>query len=288
MAKKRMQSPSSMNTYFQCPRKYFFLYKLRLPTKPSIHLVRGHVAHSVLEKMYTVLPEVIADNHKENLNVVVKELLKKFWNESKEEFDKLDMAQGEIDGYYEETQNMLLNYVLIFSKKLDEQMAKGLSFPEAFRKLSPVTEKEYLSWDHYVKGFIDVVEDVDGRVRLMDYKTSKRAKISDGYKLQLAVYALLYEKEHKKLPHEVGIYFLKYPLPDGEQTLIVDDELLKLAQFKIEQIHASTTSDDINDYPENRGPLCKWSTGQCDFYEYCYQDKEVPSEPLPSKWESKK
>ena len=115
----------------------------------------------------------------------------------------------------------------------------------------------------------------------MDYKTSKKAHITDAYKLQLAIYALLYQEEHKKMPDEVGIYFLK----DGvEKIITVDDELLKLAKFKIEQIHASTTSDDITDYKKNQTPLCKWSTGQCDFYDYCFKGKEIPKEPLPSRY----
>ena len=284
MGKKRMQSPSSMNTYFQCPRKYFYQYKLRMPTSPSIHLVRGSVAHLALEKLYTILPEVIAENYKQNLQIIVKELLKKYWAESKDEFDKLDMHAQEIQGFYEETENMLIKFIDTFSEKLDAQIAKGMSFVDAFKALSPETEKEYLSWELYVKGFIDAIENVDGKVRLMDYKTSKRSVINDAYKLQLAIYALLYKVEHKKIPDEVGIYFLK----DGvEKMLVVDEDLLKLAEFKIEQIHASTDSDDMVEYSKNQTPLCKWSTGQCDFYDYCFKGKDIPKEPLPSTWKKK-
>ncbi len=283
MGKKRMQSPSSINTYFQCPRKYYYIYKLRMPTSPSIHLVRGSVAHLVLEKLFTILPEIIADNYKENLKVVIKELLKKYWSESKEEFDKLDMTKQEIELYFEETENMLLNYLNLFIKKLDKEIEKGNNFVEAFKKLTPETEKEYLSWDYYVKGFIDVIENYEGKTRLMDYKTSKRPKMTDAYKLQLAIYALLYKLKHDKLPDEVGIYFLK----NGEVTLPVNEDLIKEAEFKIEQIHASTESDEISDYKKNQTPLCKWSSGQCDFYDYCFGKKEIPKEPLPSQWKKK-
>ncbi len=287
MGKKRMQSPSSMNTYFQCPRKYYFIYKLKLPTKPSIHLVRGSVAHLALEKLYDILPEVIADNHKENLKTVIVELLRKYWLEAKDDFDKLSMSEQQLESYFEETKDMLLNYIARFTDKLEAHMFKGLSFVDAFKKLTPLREKEYLSWDYYVKGFIDVIEDDDGKIRLMDYKTSKRAQINDAYKLQLAVYALLYEMEHHKKPHEVGIYFLKYKGADGEQVIPVDEELIKHAKFKIEQIHMSTTSDDIADYPLHKTPLCKWSSGQCDFYDYCYNGKEIPPLPEPKVVEKK-
>lgn len=276
-----MQSPSSINTYFQCPRKYYFIYKLKLKTKPSIHLVRGSVAHLALEKLYDVLPEVIADNHTRNLQTVIVELLRKYWAEAEDDFAQLAMPQQQLDAYYEETKQMLLNYIALFTKKLDKYLTQGLSFPDAFRKLTPIREKEYLSWDFYVKGFIDAVENVDGTIRLMDYKTSKKAEISEQYKLQLAIYAMLYELEHQEKPREVGIYFLKYNGLQAEQVIPVDEELIKHAKFKIEQIHASTDSDNIADFPQNKSPLCKWSSGQCDFYEYCYEGKEIP--PLPVK-----
>lgn len=273
---KRLQSPSSINTYLQCPRKYYFMYHLKMPTSPSIHLVRGSVAHLALEHVFEVLPEVIAENYRANLKVVVVELLKKFWKEHKDEFDELNMNEQEIQAYYEETKDMLHNYMDQFVDKIDEQITKGLDFPAAFRKLTPIAEKEYKSTEHGVRGFIDVIENHDGIVRLMDYKTSKKAHISEAYKLQLAIYAMLYEIEHGEKPDEVGIYFLKH----DEHTLKVDEELVKHAKFYIEQIHMSTESDDINDYPMKTSPLCKWSNGQCDFYDYCFRGKEIPKEPL--------
>ena len=259
-----------------------------MPTSPSIHLVRGSAAHSALESLFTLLPEVISENYHENLKVIVTELLKKYWSESKEKFDELNMSDQELDSYFEETKMMVVNHVNVLAKRIEAQMEKGLSFPDAFRKITPLTEKEYLSWDYYVKGFIDVIENPDGAVRLMDYKTSKRAHMTPQYKLQLAIYALLYELKHKVRPEEVGIYFIKHTDPQAEQTLKVDDELISHAKFKIEQIHASTESDNLVDYPKNETPLCKWSTGQCDFYDYCFGNKKIPKEPLPSTWKKKK
>jgi len=289
MGKKRLQSPSSINTYLQCPRKYFYIYKWKLPGSPSIHLVRGVVAHSALEKLYDLLPEVISDSYKKNLRVIAIELLKKFWKESESEFAQLKMTSQQLDTYFEETKDMLLTHLDLINDRLEFQMSKGLSFVEAFKKIKPVCEKEYKSWDFYVRGFIDVIEDVDGKIRLMDYKTSKKAKISDAYKLQLAIYAMLYELEHGVKPAEVGIYFLKFPKDQGgEMVLPVDEELIKHGKFMVEQIHASTDSDNIADYPKNQTPLCKWSTGQCDYYDYCFKGKPLPPEPLKSQWQIKK
>ena len=273
-------SPSAINTYLQCPRKFYFQYILHLPTSPSIHLVRGNVAHLALEDLYLLLPEVVSENYQDNLKVVILELLKKHWNQAHKELAELEMSPQQLESYFAETQGMLINHIELLCKRIDEHMAKdSLTFPEAFRKLTPEREIKYRDENHKVQGYIDVIENIDGKVRLMDYKTSKRAHISDAYKLQLAIYAMLYEIKHDKKPDEVGIYFLK----EGEKTLVVDDELITHGKFMVEQVHMSTDTDDIIDYPKKPSPLCKYSTGQCDFYEYCFQGKKIPKEPLERK-----
>jgi len=258
-----------MNTYFQCPRKYFFIYNLKLPTRPSIHLVRGSVAHLVLENFFKIKPSGISQTYKQDFPIIILELLKKHWNEHLEEFEKCHLAPDQFNSYYIETQIMLLNWLNQFIRRLN---ATNLPFIEAFNALRPETEVEYISTNYSVRGFIDAIEKHDNIVRLMDYKTSNKAKITDAYKLQLAIYALLYEERHQVRPNHVGIYFLN----EGEQLLEVNDELINHAKFMIEQIHASTETDNIIDYIKKPSPLCKWSSGQCDFYDYCYNGKKIP------------
>jgi len=93
--------------------------------------------------------------------------------------------------------------------------------------------------------------------------------LNENYKLQLGIYALLYQYKHKKTPDKAGIYFLRYK----PRYISVDKELLNQAQFEIEQIHLNTQSTDIHDYPKNESGLCKFNGGQCDFYEFCFGRK---------------
>lgn len=275
-----MQSPSSINTYFQCPRKYYFIYNLKMPTSPSIHLVRGSVAHLVLENLFEIVPEVFTDNFQTEMQVVVLELFKKYWNESSQDLAKVGLLPEELDKYYQETQLMLLNWLKGFIYKIDKLIVSGMSFIDAWKKLKPETEIEYRSEELFVRGYIDAIEKHDGEkegIRLMDYKTSKRPHITKEYRLQLGIYALMYELKHGIRPDKVGIYFLK----ENEQVLDVDDDLIQNAKFMIEQIHMSTDGvDDLESYPRNETPLCKWSSGQCDFYDYCFKGKKIPDKPL--------
>ena len=49
---RKYHSPSSINTYLRCPRKYFYRYIRKLKDKPSIHLIRGCVFRSIPPTCY--------------------------------------------------------------------------------------------------------------------------------------------------------------------------------------------------------------------------------------------
>jgi len=262
----RVQSPSSINTYKQCPRRYYYSYVLKLPTKPSIHLTRGKVAHSALEDFFKVnIPESL-DGFEEFLQKTILSLFSMHWDSAKKELDSLPLTDAEKRFYHKETQLMLINWLYYFIKRIKNYMEDGKSFQEAFDILTPEREVKYRSETYGVQGFIDAIEKIDGKVKLVDYKTSKKFDITPAYELQLAIYSLLYKEKHNELPDEVTIFFLK----SEEKTLPVTPELLDLAKFEVEQIHAATESKEMHDYPMKPSPLCKWKTGQCDFYEKCF------------------
>ncbi len=162
---------------------------------------------------------------------------------------------------------MLANWLNHFFSEVDSEMNKmGSSFKDAFNKLKPVeTEGNYRDSDLMVRGYIDAVHKDGDSVLLIDYKTSKSSQLKKEYILQLGIYAVLYEKKHQKLPAKVGVWFLK----DKPKILDVEPEMVKNALFEIEQIHFATESCKILDYPKKVTPLCKWSSGQCDFYDIC-------------------
>lgn len=262
---KRIQSPSSINTYKQCPRKYYYQYILKLPTKTNIHLVRGKAIHSVLEHFFKINVDYVSEeNYEFELKIVLLSLLDKFWNSSGKQFAGLGLSAKEIRGFYDESRVMVLNWYSMFLGKLKKEM-KGKDFVEAFQKLTPKTEQEFLSEQFMVRGFIDAIHDFENEVHLIDYKTSKDSVIKEGYKTQLAIYALLYYEKHNKLPNKVGICFLKH----NEKFINVDEELLDLAKQECKLIQENTKSDKIADYQKKESGLCRWHTGQCDFYNEC-------------------
>jgi len=266
---KRVQSPSSINTYKQCPRKYFYQYVLKYPTKQNIHCVRGNIVHEALEKFFALDTKILSDECKKDTSNYLKNIFDACWIGSAKRLQKVGLQQEKLDFYYQESVGMLANWLNQFFADVDKEMAKGLDFKQAFDKLKPIQiEQQYKDAELMVRGYIDAIHKDDGIVTLMDYKTSKSSDLKPEYLLQMGIYAVLYEKEHGDYPHKVGLWFLK----DTSKIVDVTPDLVKNAEFEIEQIHASTESDRIGDYQRKKSGLCKWRTGQCDFHDVCNRE----------------
>ncbi len=272
---RRIQSPSSINTYKQCPRKYFYQYIMKLPTGENIHLIRGKIVHDVLENFYKIDNEKLSnDNYMEHMSMHIKNLFLKKWDAGIPRMKASGLNDDKISFYKEESTLMLAKWITELFIKFEEEMKKHPDETpgEVFKKIIPISiEEEFRDDELGVRGFVDYIEHDNGKIKIMDYKTSKNAKISPEYRLQLAIYSLLYKIKHNKMPDKVGIWFLKH----GEMTLPVNQELIDHAKFEIEQIHFATEPDDIDEYRKKESPLCKYSSGQCDFYDVCFGHKSA-------------
>lgn len=261
---KRVQSPSSINLFKQCARKYFYVYIKGFELLPSIHTARGHVAHSVLENFFDIdITGITKENCREMLQARIPTLLVKYWTDAKKEFDALDLTHEQVQFYFEETLVMLFNWLNHFIERVHGHPG---DFAAAFKALTPEREKEYVSQYYSVHGFVDAIEHAGDEVRIVDYKTSKDPKMTPEYKLQLAIYSLLYHETHGHPPNKVGIFFLK----DGPQFINVDADLLEMAKREIAVIHKGTETDDITDYAKDATKRwCRW----CEFSELCWNVK---------------
>jgi len=268
MKKRRIQSPSSILTYKQCPRKYYYKYIVGLPESPSIHLVRGKIAHETLEHFFdSYIDDVNMQNYEIRLKTIIQSLLLKYWQKYDQQLQELDLNNDQLKYYFEETAMMLLNWLETFFQKI--KSFDSLSFKEIFEKLKPLREQHFISEELGVQGYIDTIETHNDEIHIMDYKTSSHFDLNNDYRLQLAIYSLLYKEKHQKFPHKAGIYFLRYK----PKYIKVDQDLINFARFEIEQVHLNTQSTDINNYPKRESGLCKYNGGQCDFYEFCFGKK---------------
>jgi len=96
-------SPSSINTANQCPRRYYYKYKEKLPEKRNICLIGGDVVHQAIKKK--------ADNPGEDME----KLFQETWQEAVPEMLELGLSREEIERYREDYRRMALNWVKDFN-----------------------------------------------------------------------------------------------------------------------------------------------------------------------------
>lgn len=265
---QRIQSPSSINTFKQCPRKYYYQYILKLAQKvPSIHLQRGKIVHEALENLFKIdISNMDKEYYEFELKTLLQSLFKQKWTEEKKELERIGLTPEQLEFYFRESLYMINNWFNNFMKILGPKVEKeGLT--NGFNHVKPKTEVYFLSEEHQVRGFIDAIHEIDGEVSLMDYKTSKREKMSPEYKLQLAIYALLYEEKYGKKPNSVGIDFLRHK----QHYLDVDQDLVDFAKLECKFIQEQTISEDVSDYSKKKTFLCNY----CDFQEVCFGQKTM-------------
>ncbi len=265
---KRVESPSSINTFKQCPRKYYYQYIEQLPTLPNIHQVRGNIAHSTLEQFYDIdISSFDEENYIPKFQSTIQKLFLSNWANYKPKLQALNLNKDQEQFYFEETMLMLMNWTAHFISNIKEKIdQKKISVQEAFQLLTPIREEEYASDVYSVHGFIDAIHQLEDEVHIIDYKTNSTFDFKDSIKLQLAIYSLLYFEKHGKKPHKVGVFFLRHKL----KMINVDEQLLELAKKEIQLVHEHTSKRSAKeDYPKHTSPLCKWSSGKCDFHDVC-------------------
>ena len=115
--------------------------------------------------------------------------------------------------------------------------------------------------DAVVVGSIDRVDDDDGVLRVVDYKTNKRVKDRDRVKrsLQLSIYALACEHLYGELPGTVSLDFV---VAGREIVVDVDDLDLDAARHAVSETAAAVKA---NAYEPTPMRLCDW----CDFRAVC-------------------
>jgi len=254
----RIQSPSSINYFKMCPRCYYYRYikKIQFPT--TIHLIRGNIVHSALEDFFKLnINGTHKDHHEIELNIILQSIFRERWEEKKGELDEIGLNDKQQEFYFKESVDMINNWFNRFISRV-LNLSKKMEFKKAFNIIKPETEIYFKSEEHMVQGYIDAIEKIDNEISLIDYKTSRKDDMTEDYKLQLAIYALLYKEKYGVEPKTVGIDFLRH----NKKFLEVNQDLIDLAIKECKNIQEKTQTENIEDYRSSNHPYCN-----CNDYE---------------------
>jgi CRISPR/Cas system-associated exonuclease Cas4 (RecB family) len=235
--KQTWLTPTSINAYMHCPRKYYLKKIAKCPQKPTVYLIRGRAVHRTIELFYKLnINHCVLFNYSD-FERILQDLFKQEWEDQKKSLKNIDLTDNEIDYYFFESCKMIKNFAYDFYNN------------QEFEKPSPVIEKNLISKKLNLKGRVDAIHynrNARAPPLIIDYKTCQSKGITKEYKRQAYIYALLYYEQYKAIPH-VGIQFLSFK--DGLLKFPVTKTNLEETSNLVRKIQSRVLSTDIKDYP---------------------------------------
>lgn len=240
--KQRILSPTAINTYLSCPRKYYLRYIKKLPGRPSIHLLRGSIVHKTLHEFHIQSGRAPPMTDAKDIRKELIRIFQRQWQAEKTALDSLGLSRELLGDYYLDSADMLNNYAHWYARQ----------------PIPPIVESAELkifSDRLGLMGIIDAVRTNDNGTFLVDYKTSKDCSITEDITRQALLYALLYQDRNDEIPLAVYIHFLKDP--GDPVALYIDDAQLEYGKILIDFIREKTRTKDETDYPCTCGGYCE-------------------------------
>jgi ATP-dependent helicase/nuclease subunit B len=216
-------SPSRLNSFFDCPLDYYYRYVLGLGEPDSLEDNIGHA------DLGTIIHQVLEDSYRELKNdYFTEEALKKMLSEvgqtTFEEFKKKFGKSG-----FETGLNHLAYHVSVrFAKKIIEWDLKEVKAGNKIKIIKLEMEMRQKielkvfgeKFTTNMGGYVDRIDEYNGQVRIIDYKTGNadKRKLDVGkdfasllgggkpHAMQVLYYSLLYANVHpESLPLQAGI-----------------------------------------------------------------------------------
>lgn len=257
-------SPSSINTYLQCPREYYRLYIAKIKPPKNIHLLKGSIVHTVLENFFR--------GYKEDPLKFANDLRIKTTLKFEKDFTDLELSNEELVLHLTDIEYMINEYVNYFIRqvKMLVEIGKATNNSHAFYLLRPKFREMWVEAEYGTMvyedeeipircgGYIDKIQEGwDGNLTIVDYKTSSRfgPGLKEDYKRQIALYASMYYKKTEIVPDMVSVFFLRY---GQEVSIPVTQDLLDYAEALVKNVFEKTRSINYEDYIAAGGSSCKF------------------------------
>lgn len=241
---------TQLKAFQTCPLQYKFAFLLKLPTFGRYQFSFGKSIHATLESFFNLFMETGKEytNHKElpSEDELLK-LYERYW------IDEWYPSQKEKDEFFAKGKEILKR---MYAEILDER-PRTRSIEQDFT-LKFGNGEQMIT----LKGRIDRIDDVDGGVEIIDYKTGKsKSAESIRYddKEQLIIYQLAAEDILQLKPVKLTYYYVE----DGNKVSFLGtqkekDKLLNAITETVEKMRQSS-------FDATPGFLCKY----CDFKSIC-------------------
>jgi len=214
---KKILSPSALNNYLSCPLKFYFMYVAKLKPEDEVTTdidgaMFGTIFHKTAENIYKelgnnlIVPEMI-DSILKDPRKIQDEVDKSFKTEF---FKQKEMSNVEYNGLQLINSHVICNYIKQLLRN-DQRYApfKIVSTEHQVSDPYKIVLNDGKSINISIGGIIDRIDEKEGTIRIVDYKTGGQPSIAKdvqslfvpddkrpGYILQTFVYASILSKEY--------------------------------------------------------------------------------------------
>jgi putative RecB family exonuclease len=242
-------SATKLVTYQQCPQAYSFRYERGLKSPAAFGSAElGNALHRALAIAYK---DWHYHDHKPSLE----------WFEDSWDLCTAKLSQRQV----EDGRSILQDYYKGFVEPLDV-MPRPLGIERRIKATVQFGKIEFA-----LEGRYDRLDQADGSLELIDYKTTKNAATPDSVDVQLGLYSIALEQVYRQSLKRVTLIFLRA----GETlSFEVNDAHREAVRSLISDLSTKLWADD--EWVPKVGGHCD----RCGFAKYCAAKTAKP-EPLP-------
>ncbi|WP_318343793.1 PD-(D/E)XK nuclease family protein [Flagellimonas baculiformis] len=248
-------SPTSLTNYIKNPIDFYKRNILKINDLEEVEEniaanTFGTIVHDSLEQLYTPLINSLLTS--ENVSALKSKIAETVSQHFQKSLAGVDISKGKFLLVYNVIIKYLQNFINMELQNLKRHNIKILALEEKYEVPLSIPG---LDFPIVLKGTLDRVDEIDGTVRIIDYKTGKvepkNVKITDWEELiteydkskafQLLCYAHMYRKKHGASPLLAGIYSFKnlgqglFSFVDDKNPLI-DENTLASFEEKLHQL----------------------------------------------------
>ncbi|WP_282079966.1 PD-(D/E)XK nuclease family protein [Aquimarina algiphila] len=259
-------SPSALTTYIRNPMDFYYKYILGVKETEEVEETiaantLGTVIHNTLENFYKPLENTFLT--KVEIEKMRSQIDKELQSQFRKEYAKLNITQGKNLLIFEVAKRYIYNFLKSEEKLLSNGVqVKIISIESNLKTQVQIPE---LDFPIYIKGKVDRIDELDGQLRVVDYKTGKVTRndvvimdwdtITEDYKyskvIQVLAYAYMQNSENPVTEaFQAGIIsfknlqegFIKFGTKEGVRgkanheisNAVFDEYLLQLKKLILE------------------------------------------------------
>lgn len=244
-------SPSALTTYIRNPIQFYFQRILRISETDEVEEniavnTLGTIIHGTLEELYKpFIGKILIEN---DIKICIKNIDDEVLKQFKEVYKEGEIKKGRNLLAFEVAKRNVLNFLKLELEAI--QNGDEIQIIALEKHLERDLEHPKLPFKVKIAGNVDRIENRNGRIRIIDYKTGNVTKPSVTLKswngltedikndkiIQILAYAFMYEEEAKGLEIEAGIIsfknlkngFLPFGFKEGKETFeVISPEIME-------------------------------------------------------------